>query len=301
MAEEKTRKLKLNDYQFEKLKLCQQLAMNYKDVAMKLYIWKNLPNESMTSDIIERFLYDVGCVVYFDNDNYGNLVLPPVAFTNLNVYGVPQVYGAQGVNGEYFSGLDADNSVLIKNTPNFVPTRIYIETLCESLADVIQARKVNVNATKTPFVIEGEEQEVLSMKNLYEQISGNKAVIYKNKTKAQTSLSLNVLKTDAPYTADKLTALKNAIECDALTYLGLNNNNIEKKERLVSGEVEANNEIIENYLFMRLKERKDAVEKINKMFGTKIEVDINREFVSQFIDLKEETDKIEVKEEATNE
>lgn len=301
MAEAKQRKLKLNDYQFEKLRLCQQLALNYKDIAMKIYVWKNLPSESMTSDIIERFLYDVGCVVYFDNDNYGNLVLPPVAFTNLNVYGIPQVYGAQGVNGEYFSGLNEDNSVLIKNTPNYVPTRIYIDMLCESLADVIQARKVNVNATKTPFVIEGEEQEVLSMKNLYEQISGNKAVIYKNKTKAQTSLSLNVLKTDAPYTADKLTALKNALECDALTYLGLNNNNIEKKERLVAGEVEANNEVIENYLFMRLKERKDAVEKINKLFNTNIEVDINREFVSQFIDLKEETDKIEVKEEATNE
>lgn len=301
MAEAKQRKLKLNDYQFEKLRLCQQLALNYKDIAMKIYVWKNLPSESMASDIIERFLYDVGCAVYFDNDNYGNLVLPPVAFTNLNVYGIPQVYGAQGVNGEYFSGLNEDNSVLIKNTPNYVPTRIYIDMLCESLADVIQARKVNVNATKTPFVIEGEEQEVLSMKNLYEQISGNKAVIYKNKTKAQTSLSLNVLKTDAPYTADKLTALKNALECDALTYLGLNNNNIEKKERLVAGEVEANNEVIENYLFMRLKERKDAVEKINKLFNTNIEVDINREFVSQFIDLKEETDKIEVKEEATNE
>lgn len=301
MAEAKQRKLKLNDYQFEKLRLCQQLALNYKDIAMKIYIWKNLPNESMTSDIIERFLYETGCVVYFDNENYGNLVLPPVAFTNLNVYGIPQVYGAQGVNGEYFSGLNEDNSVLIKNTPNYVPTRLYIDMLCESLADVIQARKVNVNATKTPFVIEGEEQEVLSMKNLYEQISGNKAVIYKNKTKAQTSLSLNVLKTDAPYTADKLTALKNALECDALTYLGLNNNNIEKKERLVSGEVDANNEIIENYLFMRLKERKDAVEKINKLFNTNIEVDINREFVSQFIDLKEETDKIDVKEEATNE
>lgn len=301
MAKEKKRELKLNDYQFEKLRLCQQLALNYKDIAMKIYVWKNLPNESMTSDIIERFLYEVGCVVYFDNDIYGNLVLPPVAFTNLNVYGIPQVYGAQGVNGEYFSGLNGDNSVLIKNTPNYVPTRLYIDMLCESLADVIQARKVNVNATKTPFVIEGEEQEVLSMKNLYEQISGNKAVIYKNKTKAQTSLSLNVLKTDAPYTADKLTALKNALECDALTYLGLNNNNIEKKERLVAGEVEANNEVIENYLFMRLKERKDAVEKINKLFDTNIEVDINREFVSQFIDLKEETDKIEVKEEATNE
>ena len=46
---------------------------------------------------------------------------------------------------------------------------------------------------------------------------------------------------------------------------------------------------------------KDAVEKINKLFNTNIEVDINREFVSQFIDLKEETDKIAVKEEATTE
>ena len=139
MAEEKQRKLKLNDYQIEKLRLSQQLALNYKDIAMKIYIWKNLPNESMTSDIIERFLYETGCVVYFDNDDYGNLVLPPVVFTNLNVYGIPQVYGAQGVNGEYFSGLNEDNSVLIKNTPNYVPTRIYIDMLCDSLADVIQA------------------------------------------------------------------------------------------------------------------------------------------------------------------
>lgn len=300
MGDKKQTKLKLNDYELEKLSLMQQLALNYKDIAMKIYLWEDLPADDMTSDIIERYLYDVGCVVLFKNDDYGYLSLPPVAFTNLNVYGLPKVYGAQGFNGEYFSGLNDDNSVLIKNSPNYVPTRLYIEMLCESLADTILARRVNVNATKTPFVIEGEEQEVLTMKNMYEQVSGNKAVIYKNKTKAQTSLSLNVLKTDAPFTADKLTALKNAIECDALTYLGLNNNNIEKKERLVAGEVDANNEVIKNYLFMRLKERQDAANKINKKFNLSIKVDINREFVSQFIDLEEETDKIDVEEGVNN-
>ena len=290
---ETQRKLKLNDAEVEKLEFWKQLSLNYKDIAIKIYNWKNLPNDSMTSDIIERFLYDTGAVVFFRDETLGELVLPPVAFTELNVYGIPQVYGAQGVNGAYFSGLNADNSVLIKNTPNYVPTRLYIDKLCESLADIIQARQVNVNATKTPYIVEGEEQEVLTLKNMVKKITGNEVAIYKNKTKAQTGIELKVANTNVPYTADKLTSLKSAIECDALTYLGLNNNNIEKKERLVAGEVDANNEVIQNYLYMRLKERKDACEKINALFGLNIEVDINREFVDKYLGVEvesEETD-----------
>lgn len=280
-------KLRLNDYEIEHLQIREQLLLNYKDIAMKIYHWDNLPI-GLTSDIIERFLFETGCVVFFKDEYQGFIALPPVAFNYLNVYGLPQQYAAQGVNGEYFGGLNEDNSVLIKNTPNYVPTRLYIYDRCSEIADIMQARSVNVNATKTPFIIEGEESEVLSMQNMYAQISKNKPVIYKNKTRAESSLGVNILETNAPYVADKLTALKNAIECDVLTYLGLNNNNIEKKERLVSGEVDANNEIIQNYLFMRLKERQDAVEKINALFGTNIEVNLNKEFVSRYIDIDEE-------------
>lgn len=277
----KDRKLIPTPYQYEQLTLANQISLSYKDVAIKLFHWENIP-ESVTSDIIEEFLYDNGCCVCFNDDTLGVLFLPPTTFTNMNVYGIPQLYSARGYNGTLFNNLTPDNSVMIKNSPKSIPTRLYVDTKVDELTNVIMARTTNVNATKTPFVIEGDENETLSMRNLYEQITGNKMVIYKNKTKAQTSIGLNVLETGAPYLADKLTQLKNAIECDILTYLGLNNNNVEKAERLVTGEVEANNEIIVNYLYMRYKERVDACNKINAMLGTNIEVRINKDFINEF-------------------
>ena len=57
-----------------------------------------------------------------------------------------------------------------------------------------------------------------------------------------------------------------------MTFLGLNNSNQDKKERVVTNEVEANNEQVEGCLNAGLTARQQACKDINRIFKTKISV-----------------------------
>ena len=57
-----------------------------------------------------------------------------------------------------------------------------------------------------------------------------------------------------------------------MTFLGVNNANMDKRERLVTNEVEANNQQVQASEDVMLKARERACKLINKMFGTNIKV-----------------------------
>jgi hypothetical protein len=97
------------------------------------------------------------------------------------------------------------------------------------------------------------------------QYSGNTPFIFGNK-QFDISNKLNVLKTDAPYLIDKLELHKHELWNEALTFLGIDNANTDKKERLITDEVESNNDLITYYLNCFYKTRKQAVDLINENF-----------------------------------
>ena len=122
------------------------------------------------------------------------------------------------------------------------------------------------------------------MKNLYKQYEGNEPFIFGNK--AMDVNGLTVLKTDAPYVADKLYELKTQLWNEALTYLGISNINIVKKERLITDEVTRNQGGTVASRYSRLESRRQACEKINEMFGLNIWVDY-REDYQEVVDAEE--------------
>ena len=71
----------------------------------------------------------------------------------------------------------------------------------------------------------------------------------------------------APYVADKLIAYKKEIWNEFLTFLGINNVLVDKKERLVTDEANANNEVVNLNLQSFLIPRQEACKQFNKLFG----------------------------------
>lgn len=130
---------------------------------------------------------------------------------------------------------------------------------------------INCNAQKTPVLLIGEESERLALENLYKEYDGNMPVIkgYKNMINAD---SLKVLKTDAPYVADKLDVLKQGIWNEALTFLGVVNSATEKRERMIESEITSNMGHVVANRITRLRMREQACKKINNMFGLNISV-----------------------------
>lgn len=244
------------------------------ELAISMFEWKNLPT-SIDPRFLELNLFSQGAVVYFDDDVMGNLALPVSMNGSFDVYGIPTNRRAYSQNG-YNRQLNDKNSVLIFNNYLHTPARNYIEMFAKRLYNLDRAIDVNANAQKTPVLVLCEETERLTMLNAYKQYEGNEPFIFGNS--GMNTKGFTVLKTDAPYVCDRLYQLKTQIWNEALTYLGISNLNTTKKERMVTDEVIRNQGGTIASRYSRLEARREAVEKINAMFGTNIEVSYREDY-----------------------
>lgn len=238
------------------------------ELALNVFEWENLP-PSVDERFLEMTLYEMGYCLYFNDEIIGNLALTCTIGGQLDVYRVPVMRRAYAVNG-YNKICSSKDSVLIFNNYLHTPTQLTIELFARRLYEIERAIDVNVKAQKTPTLILSSEQQRLTMKNLYMQYDGNEPFIFGDKN--MDIEGIKSLKTDAPFVADKLENLKHQIWNEALTFCGIENSNQDKKERLVSDEVGSNYGNVEAQRNVMLNTRKQAVKKINTMFGTNIDV-----------------------------
>ena len=141
-----------------------------------------------------------------------------------------------------------------------------MELFALRLYEAEQTAMVNIKAQKTPVLLLMDEKQRLTMENLYSQYEGNRPVIFGDKN----SLGENVIKainTQAPFIADKIIDYKKEIWNEALTFLGINNIMVDKKERLITDEANSNNELINLNLQSYLAPRQEACRQFNEKFG----------------------------------
>ena len=266
------------------LQFCESALMNNRtyiqyyhrltELALSMFEWKNLP-KTVDPRFLEMCLYSDGMCVFFEDEVLGYLALQCMIGGQLNVYRIPMDRTAYATNG-YNRRLDGKNSVIIFNNYLHTNSMLDIEMFSKRLYNLDRAIDVNANAQKTPILIQCDETQRLTMKNLYKQYEGNEPFIFGNK--GLDPNGLKVLQTGAPYVADKLFELKSQLWNEALTYLGISNTNITKKERMISDEVLRNMGGIIACRYSRLEMRRQACEQINEMFGLDISVDYRNDY-----------------------
>jgi hypothetical protein len=245
------------------------------ELAISMFEWKNLP-PSVDPRYLELHLFETGCMVYFDDDVLGNLCLDCITNGRLDVYGYPILRRAYSGYNNYQKLLKESNSVIIWNNYLHTNSILDVKMFAKRLYNLDRIIDVNANAQKTPVLVQGTDKQRMTLVNLYAKYEGNAPFIFGDK-----NLDLNALKvlqTGAPYVADKLYQLKTQIWNEALTYLGISNINIQKKERLITDEVTRNQGGTIASRYSRLESRRQAVKKINAMFGTNIEVNYREDF-----------------------
>nr|DAO33125.1 MAG TPA: upper collar protein [Caudoviricetes sp.] len=245
------------------------------ELAISMFEWKNLP-DTVDARYLELHLFETGCMVYFKDDVIGDLCLDCIVNGELNVYGYPMLRRAYSGYNNYQKLLKYNNSVIIWNNYLHTNSVLDVEMFARRLYNIDRIIDVNANAQKTPVLLQGSEKQRLTLLNLYKEYDGNAPFIFGDK-----NLDINSLKafsTNAPYVCDKLYQLKTQIWNEALTYLGISNINIQKKERLITDEVTRNQGGTIASRYSRLESRRQAVEKINDMFGTNIEVNYREDF-----------------------
>lgn len=246
------------------------------ELSISMFEWKNLPS---TCDVryLELALFMNGSAVFFQDDVLEDYVaLDVICSGRLDVYGNPVLRRAYSRYNNYQKLLKGSNSVIIWN--NYLRTNsvLDVEMFAKRLYNLDRIIDVNANAQKTPILIKCDETQRLTMLNVYKEYDGNSPVIFGDK--ALNSNGLDVLSTGAPYVADKIYQLKTQIWNEALTYLGISNINVQKKERLITDEVTRNQGGTIASRYSRLESRREAVRKINEMFGLNIEVNYREDF-----------------------
>lgn len=245
------------------------------ELAISMFEWKNLP-PTVDPRYLELHLFETGCMIYFNDDVLGDLCLDCLPQGRLDVYGNPVLRRAYSGYNNYQKLLKQSNSVIIWNNYLHLNSILDVKMFAKRLYNLDRIIDVNANAQKTPVLVQGTEKQRLTLLNLYKEFDGNAPFIFGDK-----NLDLNSLKsinTNAPYVCDKIYQLKTQIWNEALTYLGISNINIQKKERLITDEVTRNQGGTIASRYSRLESRREAVKKINDMFGTNIEVNYREDF-----------------------
>ena len=239
-----------------------------------MFEWKNLP-DSVDGRYIEQSLFTNGNAIYFNDEVMGNLCLNTMFNGTFDVYGEPKLRRAFSKYNNYQKMLKKNDSVIIWNNLDRTPSFLIIEMFAKRLYNLDRIIDVNANAQKTPVLIQCEEKQRLTLLNAYKEIDGNSPVIFSDKNFDLSEIkSIN---TQAPFISDKIYELKTNLWNEALTYLGIPSANVMKKERLIKDEVLRGLGGTLANRYSRLSARQEAVKKINKMFGTKIEVGIREE------------------------
>lgn len=258
------------------------------ELALSMFEWKNLP-KTVDQRFLEMCLFSDGMCVFFEDEVLGYLGLRCMIGGRLNVYQIPTDRKAYATNG-YQKELDGTNSVIIFNNYLHTNSMLDVEMFSKRLYNLDMAIDVNANAQKTPVLIQCDESQRLTMKNLYKQYEGNEPFIFGSK--GLDANGLKVLQTGAPYVADKLYELKTQIWNEALTYLGISNINVVKKERMITDEVTRNQGGTVASRYSRLESRRQACKQINEMFG----LDIWVEYREDFQDIEEQQNENEEEE-----
>ena len=275
-----------NNYKFtDSLELNDATFLDYlnrfRRIALSMFEWVNLP-KSMNSRYLELSLYYNGKAALLKTKKYGFINTKCAGTGYVNIYGLPTKLNCYSYDfneqRELYIGLnpldsekDKENKeykecILVQNNWEALPTVSSMELFAWRLYQASRVCDVNIEAQKTPVLLVADETQRLFLENLYQQYNGNQPFIFGDKDQLgeKTIRSIN---TQAPYVADKITEYKKEIWNEALTFLGVNNIMLEKKERLVTDEANSNNELINLNLESFLAPRLEACKKFNEKFG----------------------------------
>ena len=225
------------------------------------------------------------------------IIFTPWTFANrYNIYDFPthvNLINTRGVKFITTKILEIDKEVVIgyaqKNHKSIYSS---IEAKIDELVDIEMKKRVSRKAQSQPWMFAFSPEDFAQAKVLQEQLEADEPYLFApfndvDKVKGITS--------GAPYVVDKFEQDRQKIENDILTMLGVNNVGIgEKKEHLIVDEVNANNEDIEQQSISFRTEIEDFFDRVNKVFGYKVDVyDMNEMF-------KEAEDEVDEKEDDQN-
>ena len=254
----------------------------YRLITMNRFKWSNLP-DGILERHIERELFSNGKCIFYRKKDHGFMALECSDGGDLNPYGDPLWYNAHGFG--FTNRVRAKNCVIIENNMLRLPTDDVIMFYVNKITEAERTMDVNVKSNKTPVVILCDSTNVLSLKTFMQKVDGNEPAII-----ADTKLNIDgitALDLKTKFLGNELMDYKHSVEAELLTFLGINNPAVDKKERLITDEANSNNQLIQSFADLQLEARQRACDQINKQFHLNIQVELRQSSVENAVETVE--------------
>ena len=254
-------------------------------IALNLFSWENLP-PTIEERYIEKALFDKGLVCLVDDNNFGQIVVGCSYSQNMNIWGEPTEVITSGFN--YIKSFNIENTlnttytrdnddseiktaIVCQNNDLYISTREILEYYVNKLVEVELSTFTNVYLQKFPFLINTTKDNEMTMKTLISKVDKGEPYIMYNKKIADLTTAVDVFNLNVPFVADKLLQYRFETEREIYTLFGFNNN-FEKKERLLTDEINVNNDFINCNIDSMYKKRKQFAELMNAKYGWNVQV-----------------------------
>ena len=243
-----------------------------KKICLSMFEWVNLPT-SMNSRFLEMCLFYNGQAALLYDDDYGYMNTMAADGGYINIYGLPteiQCYSYRFNQRRSLYMTDTGEEkgkecILVMNNYERIPTTATVTLFAYRLAEAQRTADINIKAQRTPILITTDQKQYFTLKKMYEEFDGNTPAIFADKNLI-TPDALKAMKTDAPLIVEDIMDYKREIWNEFLTFMGISNLS-EKRERMISNEVDSNNELINLNLQALLIPRKEACKQFNEKYG----------------------------------
>lgn len=250
----------------------------YKLIAVNAFQWDGLP-DGIQERHIEKLLFSHGKAVFFKHPDMDFMCLEAQDTGKVNVNNDPLSYRAYGVG--FTHHLNADDCVIIENNKLRLNTDDFVMFFAHKLTEAERTMDVNIKACKTPVIFTCDDKDVLTFKRIFHQVDGNVPAIF-----ADRGLNLDSIQaflTGVKFMGNELMDYSQSVENKMLTFLGVNNNPVDKKERVNTLETSSNNQLIESFAELQFEARQRACEEINKKYGLSLSVKRRYEVVDNSV------------------
>lgn len=268
-------------------------VMRLSDLACNMFQYRNVPEEINLYSMTKQIMLG-GFGVFFFDQGLNKYFCLPGALTGVDVYGYPTTAKPIGKNIEIiFPDLNVNEECVIiyanKTRTSALP---YINEYADKLSDLDISLKMNARAMKHPLMLKTTEQMKESVATLMAQYEDDYYVVFPDKELLnETSLQVMDFKISASEILN-LQKEKETVLNEFFNVFGISGS-VEKRERMISGEMNAMMEQIAVNREMWMATQKDAIDRINKLYGLNIELEVPKYMDESEIN-EEKIDKEEV-------
>lgn len=224
-----------------------------------------------------RKFWSEGTIAAFDYKAIDDIGFAPYSVNGYGLYDVPT--HTILINERNVPGIPSKTMVVNKDVVlgyyqrNHKPVVKIVDYYVNRLTQIDMVMNTNLEMQKMPYLIGIDSSDTTTANNIVNKILNNELVVFATLEELK---NVTTLVNGAPYILDKLYMLKNNLECELLTFLGVDNSQIDV-DKLAVDQINSNNQVINSNAEGYEKELTKFCERVKEVLGYEISVKTTHE------------------------